>query len=740
MPYFGRGVVPYGAYGGGGGALVPYWNGNTGFTLNGQAFTPYGGYSTSPVRGPGTAMVPYQGPTGFTLNGGPQTVPGTGFTMNGNPYWGGLAAGGAGGAGGRGLVPPGPGGPRGPIPLGAVGGAAAAAGGGRFLSAGMGSAIPAWMGGEFLKDVFEHAASFDAIKSGLLAQGFTAAQVDEAERLSYSTQRSTVGTSAKGNIDLVSKLMAVVQDPEEAMGLMPQYAKLSVLLNASGHGGEGEDIMDAIRSGEFRGVLTKKNAATGQNEIDTEGLTKFINEMVATNILSHGQIGPRQILQFLRSAGSAGALINDQELFARTVALQMAMGSGRAGRSLQGFEQQFTAGRMSEATANLLIEMGIIHGGGSAKNNPFLKKAGMGQFLMLPNAMGSDAFEEAMNSPTAFTMHRLFPKLQEMLHKQFGKSYDQADDRTKLGMETAMATQIASRIPGGTELSEIIRNVLIIGRDIGAFGKAMNRDAYDIALNNNPLLRQEAFIASWQAFETALGNAAMVPAIHALEYLTGSLNHLTEWAQKNPEAAKLALEGLAGAVTALGTGAAISALTALGGPAGKLAAVGAGALILSGNIDVLGKAMNALPNWVIQAGLGAYIGGKIAGGPGAFAGAVGGGIWNANPFHLNEITPADAWHYLFGGGKAATGGNPTDLSNAPDFSALTGPEGRSFAPPAGSTGGGGGKGPVPVVITNPGDLTRGVASGIANQSNRPQSGYTGVDPTIDAANAWLGVQ
>jgi len=618
----------------------------------------------------------------------------------------------------------------------------AAGPGGGSLTRGMAAAIPAWMGGEFLKGVWERAASFDAIKSGLLAQGFSAAQVAEAEKLSYTTQRGVVGTSVQGNIDLVSKLMAVVQDPEEAIKLMPQYAKLGVLLNATGHGGEGEDIMDAIRAGEFRGVLTKKNPVTGQNEVNTEGLTKFIQEMVATNILSHGQIGPRQVLQFLRSAGSAGALINDEELFARTVSLQMAMGSGRAGRSLQGFEQQFTAGRMSEATANLLIEMGIIRGGGSAKNNPYLKKAGLGQFLMLPDAMGSDAFEEAMNSPTAFTMHRLFPKLQEMLHKRFGKSYDQADDRTKLGMETAMATQIASRIPGGTELSEIIRNVLIIGRDIGAFGKAMDRDAYDIALQNNPMLRQAAFENSITAFETALGNSAMVPAIHALDSLTGALNGLTDWAQKNPTVAKMALEGLAGAVIALGTGAALAALTALGGTVGLLAGVGAGAVVLADGMEKLEKKLQAMFPWLFTQD---QKNGK-AGLPGDDTVWV--PWWTPLPEggRMRRLPPPwanpDPRHYPYPMAMPDEGGfGPQVSSTAPNGVPRPGPlfGGQSFAPPAGATGSGGGNGPLPVYLTNPGDLTRGIASGIANATNRPPAGYTGVDPWIDPSTAYFGV-
>lgn len=58
------------------------------------------------------------------------------------------------------------------------------------------------------------------------------------------------------------------------------------------------------------------------------------------------------------------------------MALQIALGSPKAGTALQGFEQQFAAGRMSEAAADLLVQTGIIHSGGDTRLNPSLAKSG----------------------------------------------------------------------------------------------------------------------------------------------------------------------------------------------------------------------------------------------------------------------------------------------------------------------------------------------------------------------------
>ena len=58
------------------------------------------------------------------------------------------------------------------------------------------------------------------------------------------------------------------------------------------------------------------------------------------------------------------------------MALQIAPGSPKAGMALQGFEQQFAAGCMSEAAAGVLIKTGIVHGGGDARHNRCLAKPG----------------------------------------------------------------------------------------------------------------------------------------------------------------------------------------------------------------------------------------------------------------------------------------------------------------------------------------------------------------------------
>lgn len=82
----------------------------------------------------------------------------------------------------------------------------------RRHGAGIGSAaelaIPAYVGGEFLKSIFAAGFEKNAITAGLLNQGFTKEQVSKAEAKSIEVQRSgALGSSEIGNLSLISKIM-----------------------------------------------------------------------------------------------------------------------------------------------------------------------------------------------------------------------------------------------------------------------------------------------------------------------------------------------------------------------------------------------------------------------------------------------------------------------------------------------------------------------------------------------------
>ncbi len=590
-------------------AVAPFVSSSTQGLLSGPAYTPYGGYSQGrPMRSQGGALVPFagrggsggSGSGGFTLEG-ESFVPGSGPLV---PFIEGKAIGG-------GSRQPMDLKYRAPMKLPSRKEIHKAS-----VSAATEMAIPAYLGFEALKSVFDPTMNKDAALAGLMTQGFTLDQVERAYKMARETQQKVRGSSVIGNLEMMSMSMANTQDPDASIMLSPQYARLGVALAATGHGDEMKDLQAAMGSAELRGIMFKKDAS-GKEVPNPEGLDLFLRENLAVNAMSHGRIGPAQINQLLKSGGITAGMMSDEALFADSAPLIMAMNPARAGTALQGFGQQFSAGKMSEAALNMLGEMGIV------KDRNAVRKVGLGQFMLLPHAMNDGDVEMARKTPAAFIMDRILPQIDKFLEKNYGERFTKGDDNTRVQYEAATFQQIASRIPGGNEMAETMRNNPLIFRDREAFKKAMGRDIVGIQDANNPRITEKALSSAFEAFKISLGDAAMKPAIDMLNGFTGALNKMADWAKANPDGAKAALEGLAIGVAALGVGTAAAAAMALMTGPGGFIAVAAG-------IEALGGKLNSIPKWVIDGAAGAAAGAMVAGPMGAAAGAgvgiVAGGI------------------------------------------------------------------------------------------------------------------
>jgi hypothetical protein len=215
----------------------------------------------------------------------------------------------------------------------------------------------------------------------------------------------------------------------------------------------------------------------------------------------------------------------------------------------------------------------------------------------------------------------------------------------------------------------------------------------------------------------------MKPAIELLDALTKDLNMLTDWARKNPDGAEKALKGLATGVAMFAAGSAAAvALTILTGPAGFVA--------LAGGVAALGKAFTALPPGLIGALAGASAGARVAGLPGA---VVGGAIGGAGA------------HMLWGPSKADVDAAGRDFDSRHPWSAAVDKFfgfGSPNAPSQATMENRGARAsPVPVHITNPGDLSQGVGQGLSHSmGSKPQQGVSGFDPsTSDLNGAYYGL-
>lgn len=594
--------------------------------------------------------------------------------------------------------------------------------------------LPEIAGFDWMKENWEKSAAYQAEQAHLIQQGFTPGEARAAGNEAMQVQREVGPITAESVLHIVDKLMNVTQQKDIATNpqILTEYAKAAVVLSSYGRGDELHELDSAIRAGEFRGVLTHEGK-NGKQEIDVEGMSQFLRQLTAMASISGGDIGPSQVLGMLRAAGAAGSIITPDEL-TRMMALIIASGRTRAGSNLQAFEQQFTAGRMSEAAANLLIGMNIIQGGGDARHNPYLKKSGMGQFLMLPGAMTDQAQEEAAKEPSMFIMQTLLPKFQEQIRKTFGSRYDLGSDKDKLVYESKYAQMVASRIGGGVEMTEVIRNILLMQRDVAAALKNMQLDNYKIQMDDNPQNAAKSMGAAYGSLQTLLGTSTMGPATTAITGLTSALTGLSTWASTPTGAyiTKVGMEALAGALVALGAVGLVALAGTLGGVTGAFVALGAGTAVAVEGIKQLDEWLHKTFGWLI---------GSNADVEKTQQSIKQHGVeipwWMPLPaFGAATKEPAPKWAQwwrLFSMG-GAFGGEPSAPGTGGKPAAPLGPLSDS---PKGTA-----NDPLVVHVQNQTtgqDIARGTTSYQASKMTRPPSGYTGTDTRIDPLGAFYGM-
>lgn len=577
--------------------------------------------------------------------------------------------------------------------------------------------VSAYGGFAILKSMYEASAEIDDAKKGLQNQGFSIPEIEVIAKQSDALRKSVPGTSIAGNMAAFSKAQEVFQNTEEAIAATPEFIKFDRLMTATNHTKEGQDILNAFRLAEFRGAVMHTDPKTGKPEIDKAALKEVLDMVAASALMTNADIGPRQVLSSLRSAGTAGALVDNRTAFVDMMAMQIALGQSKAGTALQSFAQQFVFGRQSQTAINEMIHAGIIRGGGTAKTNKFVRPMAMGQYLLMPGAMPEGMGELARDQPVEFVEHYLRPVFQKVLAKEFGKKYTDATPEEKLKYETSTSGVYASRLPGSTFMAESIRNYLLVERDREANKKILERgipEAYKTRINDNPIIQQQALAAAYKAFLTHLGDAALKPAIAVLNDLTQWLDKLGEWAKENPEKIKYGLEAFAGALALFAAGTlAAGALTVLTGTGGLVA--------LAAGIEGLGKALTSIPGPVIDALAGAALGsrfGPIGAAVGAGAGAVLGMSHELNSSNYKG-PPVE-----MGGLNVGT----------PFFSSPSAP----FAPIPSSGKQGAPSDPVNVRVVNHDEMSSGVVSSQARRMNRPPDGPTVPNVNLSTGGAYFG--
>jgi hypothetical protein len=639
------------------------------------------------------------------------------------PYAGG---GGAGGGGGGALT--GGGIPLNPGPMGGIG-----------VPPLLPTAVIDYGAFEIAKGSFDQAVLRAQAESGLAHQGMTPEQIADAVDRSYKTMTSVKGTSLLGNLSIISAAMGVTQDPEESMKMLPGLAQLQVNLGSVGHAKSAADMMDVVRSGDFLAQMSSRNPTTGKMDLDLAKFKNFTDLVTAADAASHGGFGPKELLAFLRGGAPSTALLDNSEIFGPEIAMSIALGSSKAGTAIRAFQQQFGGGKGGEAATNLLIELGIINGGGVVKKdehakgaNPFTRKIGVGQSVLLPGAMSPEDMKLATENPSAFITKAILPAMEKWLSKTYGTAYTQGDDKTKIMYEGNLATQLSARYPAATEIIEVLRNRFAIERESAAVQKELGVNQSAIS-NKNPQVNIDAFTSSWLALQASFGTPIMPTIISDMNALTSVFNSMAIFAKDHAAFTGGEFNTLFIALGGFTT-------LAVGGVLAK-AATGLDTLGLSikgflGPILLLGTLAQEVNT--ILVGLQEVIHKYVP--------------WVNDPKfnnpedalkHFQETHP-DMKPIVPAPGVAP---DPNDPYGHPSMlpPLVAHPDGlyhpTSYAPDGSGTGSGGAM-PVyvinPVQIGNGRDLIRGISSGQADLMNRPPPGYTPSDPRISPAGAYYG--
>lgn len=542
------------------------------------------GSAASPMRMPPLLMLPAP-QTGFTMPGGPYPTGGGSRPLPPNyPLMlqggGGTFAGGPGSGTGRPMmVPSGAGGGGGGIPLNFKGSGSLPGmpSSGDAMAAGVGFGAVGYALLEFSKSVVGAGVEVGHLQAQLRALGFTQEQSNRALTLAQGAQQSVPGITTGGALEIIKNLAAVMQKAEEALSpdVLSSFSRAAIVLAAAGKGNAVAELFKSMQAGELRGVLQ----AGPDGEISTDTLQKFLKNVITTTIVTGGRIGPSEQLQFIKSSGLGGAMLSDRSLFADMIAPMLSMGAARAGTGMQAFAQQFSAGKMSDAGANLLMEMGLLNLPAGTDLKQF--KSGIGQYRFPANAL--TGFEDARSNPVEYIMKTLLPKIDEYGTKHYGAA---KNDEDLLGQRMATAAAVASRIPGGNLIGDVIRNFALIQRDRDSIAKGTDRDAFGIA-QTDPRVKMQALSAALNGLLVALSGPIMDTAIGGIKHITDALNWLSQKSVEYPVAAGRIMEVVAGLGALSAAIAGVAAVLFFAGPMIRVAKwAAAGGAVAAGTANV----------------------------------------------------------------------------------------------------------------------------------------------------------
>ena len=509
--------------------------------------------------------------------------------------------------------------------------------------------------------------------------GMSSAEIAAATAKSWQVTRDVMGSKVDENAKAVRELRMVFGDTNEAIANLPMFTQAQRIVRSLLGNEKADQVFDLAKAEEIKGV-----------SMDPEHFAKLADAATRAAVASGGRV---TFADFLSAAkfGRTATQGWDDDFWGSVLPVlmqEMKGGGGFGGASGPGnaLMTAFSAvvgGTMSNKAANEFAKLNLVDPDKVIRTSTGSVKG------VAPGGIAGSA--EFQANPYQWTQDFLMPALKaagitspDAIREEVAHLFA---NRTAQQMITMFATQQA-RFAKEREL----------------IGGAQGLDAINNMEATDPTTKMAAFTDAWHNLMVALGGPMVDPSMGMMGRMTVALNDFSAWAAAHPEtvgnleviAAGLAAVGVALGAFAVGAAGA-AALGVLAGPIG-LAALAVGLI-------AFGNAFKGIPSWLIDMARGAAIG-AVAGSvvpvigtaAGAAAGAVAGLGYNA----VDGLSP--------------------DINQAISDSYSGFPSVNYVPPPP--TAAANDKGPMPVVVVNPGDIARGTTSYQADQASRPPTGPT----------------
>ena len=386
--------------------------------------------------------------------------------------------------------------------------------------------------GDILKHGVEHGFDFDHFVAQYEANGFTAAQIDEAKKAAWANAANNPNASATDSLKNILELNKATGDLHESIGLLPAFSTAETAMqsikaeNLHSRFNAGTQVLNFAKGLEEMGVTQK-----GDSEEDrAANVQLYTKELLRTMVSSRGLFDGNALFALTNNSG--GAAQNWDMRMGTVVApiLGDIMKHSKFGNADYMALKSYVGGGITPKATAALVKYGLA----DADKDTYTDKTGI-------HLNANSSFAEGASDNVFDWSRGLLNKLEAHgvnIHDQ--KEINKVVN--EIGSNKSTTMMMRALLEPGTR-GQIVKEMALRDR--------VPDDAAGILQNKDPVLKLDALHKKLDDFFTALGGPLVDPAIAGLTKLTSGINALAQFMQAHPDIAKFGEEMAAVAAAVL---------------------------------------------------------------------------------------------------------------------------------------------------------------------------------------------